>query len=51
MLWAQEVVDGLDGIEGAQGNFYKESVPVTHCTVPKAGQLKCLELASVLGFA
>ena len=51
MLWAQQIVDGFDGIEGAQGNLDEEGVPVTHGAVPEAGQFKGLEFAAVLGLA
>ena len=34
MLIAQQIVDGLDGIEGAEGNFYENRIPVAHSSVP-----------------
>ena len=51
MLRAEQVVDRLDGIEGAERNLYEQSVPVTHGTVPQAGQFQSLEFTSVLGLA
>ena len=35
MLRTEEVVDGLDRIEGGKGHFYKYCVPVAHRTIPQ----------------
>ncbi len=40
----EEVVDGLHGVEGADGHFNQYGVPVAHRTVPEAGQLKGFDL-------
>ena len=45
MLVAEKVVDGLDGIEGSQGNLNENGRPVAHGTIPKSGQLESLEEA------
>ena len=37
---AQEVVDGLDGVEGLDGHLDEDGVPVAHGSVPKAGELQ-----------
>ena len=47
MLRTQQVVDGFDGIERFDRHFDKHRIPVTHGTVPQAGQLKRLKLTSV----
>ena len=44
MLFAQQVVNGLNRIEGAQGNLDKYGAPVAHGTIPEAWQLEGLEL-------
>ena len=49
MLVAEKVVDGLDGIEGSQGNLNENGRPVAHGTIPESGQLKSLELLAALG--
>ena len=36
MLWTEQVVDGLHGVERAEGNFYEDGTPVAHGTVPEA---------------
>ena len=48
MLFAQQVVNGLNGIEGAKGNLDKYGAPVAHGTIPKAWQLEGLELFTSL---
>lgn len=47
---AEEIVDGLDGVEGVNGYFDKDSVPVGHCTVPQAWQLKGTEISAAERF-
>ena len=39
MLFAEQVVDCFDGIEGGQWNFDEESNPVCHGSIPEAGEL------------
>ena len=51
MLRTQKVIDGLDGVEGAQWNLNEDGVPVTHGAVPETGQFQSLELTAVLGLA
>ena len=51
MLGAEQVVDGLDGVEGGQGNFNENGVPVTHGAVPQSWKLKGFQFTSVLGLA
>ena len=51
VLWAQEVVDGLHGIEGGEGHFDHQGAPVAHGAVPKTRQLECSELFAVLALA
>jgi hypothetical protein len=48
MLFAQQVVNGLNGIEGAQGNLDKYGAPVAHSTIPQTWQLESLELFTSL---
>ena len=48
MLRTEQVVDGLHGVEGLDGHFYKHRVPVAHGAIPQTGQLKSLQLAAVL---
>ena len=48
MLFAQQVVNGLNGIEGAQGNLDKYGAPVAHGTIPQTWQLESLELFTCL---
>ena len=43
MLVAQEIVDRLDGIEGAEGNLYEDGAPVAHSAVPKTWEFEGLE--------
>ena len=43
MRRAEQVVDGLDGVEGLGGNCDEYRVPVRHRAVPKAGQLERLD--------
>lgn len=48
VLGAQQIVDGLHGVERAEGHLNEDGVPVGHGTVPKSGQLERLELLAVL---
>ncbi len=48
MLISEEIVDGFNGIESLEGNFYEDGGPVAHGTIPEAGKLKSLEFATVL---
>lgn len=43
MLFAEQVVDGFDRVEGCQRHFDKEGNPVGHSTVPEARELLRLE--------
>ena len=43
VLFAEQVVDGLDGVEGGQGHFDEDGVPVGHGSVPQAGKFLRLE--------
>ena len=43
---AEEVVDGLHGVEGADGHFNEDGVPVGHGAVPQAGELEGAEVAA-----
>ena len=43
MLLAEEVVDGLDGVEGGYGYLNEEGDPVGHGSVPETGELLRLE--------
>ena len=49
MLLAEEVVDGLDGVEGGDGDLDEEGNPVGHGAVPEAGQLLRLDGEGTLG--
>ena len=51
MLFAQQVVDGLHGIEGAERHFHEDGVPVAHGSIPQAGQLQGFQLLAVLALA
>ena len=49
---AQQVVDGLDGVEGSSGHFDEHRIPVRHGAVPEAGEFESLDLhalAALLG--
>ena len=48
MLGAEQVVDGLDGIEGGEGYLDEERQPVAHGAVPQAWQLQGEKLAAAL---
>ena len=48
VLWAQQVVDRLDGIERRQGHLHHQRVPVAHCSVPQAWQFEGLQFPAVL---
>ena len=48
MLFAKQVIDGLHGIEGAQGHFNEDGAPVAHGTIPEARQLKSLQFLTSL---
>ena len=48
MLFAIEVVDRFDRIEGGEGHLYEDGVPIAHSAVPETGQFKCLEFLAVL---
>ena len=39
LLFALQVVDGLHGVECADGHFHEVGVPVAHGSVPQSGQL------------
>ena len=39
MLFAEQVVDGFDGIEGGKRNLDEEGDPVGHGAVPQSGEL------------
>ena len=44
---AEEVVDGLDGVEGGDGDFDKDGGPVAHGAVPQAGEFECAQCLAV----
>ena len=48
MLPPQQIIHCLDRVEGFDGDFDEDGVPVAHRTVPKARQFERLQLASVL---
>ena len=48
VLLAQQVIDGLHGIEGGKGYFHEYRTPVTHGSVPQTGKLQCLQFFSSL---
>ena len=48
VLLAQQVVDGLHRIEGAQWHFYEDGIPIAHSTIPKAWQLECFQFLTAL---
>jgi hypothetical protein len=35
MLFAEQIIDRLNGIEGAEGHFNEDGAPVAHGTIPK----------------
>lgn len=43
---AEEVVDGLDGVECRGGDFDEDCRPVAHGAVPQTGELECFEFAA-----
>ena len=43
VLFTEEVVDGLDGVEGGDGHLDEEGDPVGHGAVPESGELLRLE--------
>ena len=47
MRRTEEVQHHFHGIEGLEGNFHEERVPVAHGAVPQAGELESLELAAL----
>ena len=47
MHGAEQVVDGLHGVERREGNFHEDGVPVAHGAVPEAGELHGAQLAAV----
>ena len=49
MLFAEEVVDGLDRVEGGHGNLDKEGDPVGHGAVPEAGEFLRLDCEGAFG--
>ena len=51
MLFTEQVIDCLHGVEGAKGNLYEDGVPVAHSTIPQSWQLKGLEFLAVLTLA
>ena len=48
MSLAQQVVDGLHGVEGLDGHLDKDGVPVAHRAIPQARQLQGLDVHAVL---
>ena len=51
MLFTEQVIDCLHGVEGAKWNLYEDGVPVAHSTIPQSWQLKGLEFLAVLTLA
>lgn len=47
---AEEVVDGLDGVECRDGDFEEDCVPVAHGSVPQTGEFHRFEVFAVEGF-
>ena len=48
MLFSQQIVDSLNGVEGLKRNFNEDRTPVAHSTIPKTGKLKSLQFATIL---
>ena len=46
---AEKVVDSLDGVEGCQGHFDEDGGPISHGTVPKAGEFLRFECGGSFG--
>ena len=46
---AEKVVDSLDGVEGGQRHFDEDGGPVSHGTVPKAGEFLRFECGGSFG--
>ena len=43
VLVAQKVVHCLNRVKGGERNLYEDGVPITHGTIPQAGELEGLE--------
>ncbi len=50
MCRTEQVVDGLDGVECRGRHFYEYGVPVAHCSVPEARELKGAQFAAAERF-
>ena len=50
MGWAEEVVDGLDGVECLGCHFDEDGVPVAHGAVPESREFESLYLHAVAAF-
>ena len=48
---AQEVVDGLHGVEGRERHLHEHRVPVAHGAVPQSGQLEGFQRLAVFRLA
>ena len=47
MLWTQQVVDSLHGVERRERNLHHDGAPVAHSAIPQSGQLKSKQGTSV----
>ena len=47
MLPPQQIIHRLDRVEGLDGDFDEDGVPVAHRAVPEAGQFEGLQFAAV----
>ena len=48
MSRSEKIENDFHRVECCKRNFYEESVPIAHCSVPQAWKLKCLELTALV---
>ena len=50
MFFAEEVVNGFDGVESGERNFDEEGVPIGHCSIPETRKFLGFHYLSSFGF-
>jgi len=48
VLFAKQIIYGLDGVECDKGHFHENGIPVSHGSIPESWEFKSFEFIPVL---